>query len=113
MSEVNIKIPKARGEFQIRKWKDGELIYDSGTMNNIVVNNFYKTWFDHYTNFNQNLSTWNVSNVINMNSMFSNCTNFNSNLSGWCVTNITSEPSGFSVGSLLTSENKPVWGTCP
>ena len=47
MSEVNIKIPKARGEFQIRKWKDGELIYDSGTMNNIVVNNFYKMWFDH------------------------------------------------------------------
>ena len=47
MSEVNIKIPKARGEFQIRKWKDGELIYDSGTMNNIVVNNFYKMWFDY------------------------------------------------------------------
>lgn len=47
MSEINIKIPKARGEFQIRKWKDGELVYDSGTMNNIVVNNFYKMWFDH------------------------------------------------------------------
>lgn len=88
MSEINIKIPKARGEFQIRKWKDGELIYDSGTMNNIVVNNFYKMWFDH-------------------------CTNFNQELSSWCVTNITSEPSEFSVNSLLTAENKPVWGTCP
>ena len=40
-------------------------------------------------------------------------TNFNQDLSNWCVTNITSEPSGFATSSPLTTENKPVWGTCP
>jgi len=65
------------------------------------------------TNFNQPLNNWDVSNVADMSDIFFNCANFNQDLSSWCVTNITSEPSGFSVGSLLTPENKPVWGTCP
>jgi hypothetical protein len=46
MSDINIRIPKARGKFNIKKWKDGEIIYDSGDSNNIVVNNFYKLWFE-------------------------------------------------------------------
>lgn len=38
---------------------------------------------------------------------------FNQNLSSWCVTNFTTEPNGFSTRSRLTEENKPKWGTCP
>ena len=85
------------------------------SLNNWNVSNVSDMYgmFGNCTNFDQPLNNWNVSNVSDMYGMFSGCANFNQDLSGWCVTNITSEPSGFSVGSLLTSENKPVWGTCP
>lgn len=69
--------------------------------------------FGGATSFNQSLSGWNVSNTVSMSMMFSNASNFNQNLSAWCVGNILSEPSSFSVGSALSSSNKPVWGTCP
>jgi surface protein len=62
--------------------------------------------------FNQAIGNWNVSNVTTMNFMFENSF-FNQNISSWCVTKISSEPNGFSVGSPLTSGNKPIWGTCP
>ena len=38
--------------------------------------------------FNQNISSWNTSNVTNMNSMF-NRTPFNQNISGWDTSNVT------------------------
>jgi hypothetical protein len=38
---------------------------------------------------------------------------FNQNISQWCVENFSSEPANFSIGSPLSDENKPVWGTCP
>ena len=40
-------------------------------------------------------------------------TAFNQDLTSWCVTNIAAEPSGFASSSSLTNANKPVWGTCP
>ena len=73
-------------------------------MNNMFMNTL---------NFNQDIGLWNVSSATNMVAMFRNASNFNQDLSGWCVTNITTEPTDFSVGSALTPENKPVWGTCP
>jgi surface protein len=63
--------------------------------------------------FNQSLSTWDVSNVANMDDMFNTAAVFNQDLSGWCVNNITSDPLNFSTNSALTTQNKPVWGTCP
>jgi hypothetical protein len=36
----------------------------------------------------------------------------NKNNSNWCVQNTKEEPNGFSKNSPLTSQNKPVWGTC-
>ena len=51
--------------------------------------------------------------VNDMNAMFQNALEFNQDISSWCVSNISSEPTGFSSGSQLTNANKPVWGTCP
>ncbi|WP_170932529.1 BspA family leucine-rich repeat surface protein [Belliella buryatensis] len=65
-----------------------------------------------YSSFNQDLKDWNVSNVADMSQMFKE-TNFNQNISKWCVENITEEPQDFSTNSPLTSQNKPIWGTCP
>ncbi len=49
------------------------------------------------TNFNQDISSWNVSNVINFASMFQNCTAFNQNIGNWNVGN------GNSFASMLRS----------
>ncbi len=67
------------------------------------------------TEFNQDISDWDVSNVtrIYMQWLFLEASSFNQNLSKWCVENIQTEPINFSIGSPLEEENKPVWGTCP
>ena len=65
------------------------------------------------TLFNKDISEWDVSEVINMDRMFNNTTSFNQNLAKWCVTNIKTEPTYFSTISILTEDNKPIWGTCP
>jgi len=48
-----------------------------------------------------------------MRGMFYGASSFNQDISSWCVTNISSEQSEFSKDSPLTESNKPVWGTCP
>ena len=40
------------------------------------------------TNFNGDISNWNVSNVKNMNSIFASCKKFNSDISNWDVSNV-------------------------
>jgi surface protein len=65
-----------------------------------------------HTPFNQPIGTWNVKNVRSMEAMFAQ-SQFNQNISKWCVENFSSEPANFSIGSPLSDENKPVWGTCP
>ena len=41
------------------------------------------------TSFNDDISQWNTSNVINMNNMFNNATNFDQDISGWDTSNVT------------------------
>ena len=41
------------------------------------------------TNFNGNISQWDVSNVTNMYAMFYNCKTFNQDISSWDVSNVT------------------------
>jgi surface protein len=45
--------------------------------------------FNGCTNFNQDISTWITSLVVNMQSMFTSCTNFNQPLNSWIVSNVT------------------------
>jgi hypothetical protein len=65
-----------------------------------------------FSKFNQQIGNWDVSSATNMTQMFRE-TNFNQNISKWCVKNFATEPQDFSTNSPLTSQNKPVWGTCP
>jgi len=65
-----------------------------------------------YSDFNQDIGDWDVSQVRNMTSMFER-SRFNQSLKKWCVTNHPNEPYLFSILSPLTQENKPLWGTCP
>ena len=45
--------------------------------------------FDGCENFNQNISNWDVSNVIEMEYMFCDCKSFNQDLSGWNVPKVS------------------------
>ena len=46
--------------------------------------------FSYTKNFNQDISTWDVSNVTIMKGMFGSAEDFNQDLSGWNVSNVTS-----------------------
>ena len=84
-------------------WKDqqGERATTMGSM-------FYIA-----TAFNQNIGSWDVSNVRGMNWIFYNATAFNQNLSGWCVSNFYYDPHRFDDGATSWVLSRPVWGTCP
>jgi surface protein len=61
--------------------------------------------FYNCTNFNQDISGWNVGQVLNMESMFENCTNFNRPLNNWTVSNVTNMRRMF---IFSTSFNQPL-----
>jgi len=85
---------------------------DIGSWNVSKVTNMeYMFW--NAIAFNQDIGSWDVSKVTNMDNMFAYSAAFNQDLTKWCVTNISTEPAGFSFNSGLTEANKPKWGTCP
>ena len=65
------------------------------------------------SSFNQDISSWDTSNVTDMEFMFSRATSFNQDLSGWCVTLIPTKPDNFDTEATAWTLPKPVWGTCP
>ena len=61
-----------------------------------------------YSNFNGDISSWDVSNVTDMNSMFY-CTNlFNSNIANWNISKVTNMESMF-YSSLIFNQNLNNW----
>jgi surface protein len=66
--------------------------------------------FRNCTNFNQDISSWDVSSVNNMDIMFGSCINFNQDLSTWCVQLIPSTPLSFSLGAVSWVLPQPIWG---
>lgn len=55
--------------------------------------------------FNQNISRWNVSNIVDMSYMFSFTEKFNKNISRWNVSKVTNHQL-FSTGSGIDNHNK-------
>jgi surface protein len=68
--------------------------------------------FRSATGFSQDISSWNVNNVTNMDYMFLSATTFNQDLSSWCVSRNPSH-NDFDVDATSWVLPKPVWGTCP
>jgi surface protein len=56
--------------------------------------------------FNQNIGSWNTSNVTSMFGMFQSTTVFNQNISGWVVAQVTNF-TNFRTSSALTTDNTP------
>jgi surface protein len=63
--------------------------------------------------FNQDISSWDVSSVTSMDSMFNDATTFSQDLSTWCVEKISSKPDFFDNRSDLDDYQLPDWGNCP
>ena len=65
---------------------------------------------------NQDISPWDVDSVTNMDTMFRNASSFDQDLSSWCVTNITTKPSNFDLNTAVGFQNnnarQPDWGSC-
>ena len=85
--------------------------YDISNWNTANVLSMRGMFYSAYS-FNQDIGGWDTSNVTDMSFMFT-FSIFNQNLNSWCVTKIPNEPNNFSFLSLLTNENKPLWGSCP
>tara|TARA_B100000530_G_scaffold309310_1_gene235001 strand:- start:19584 stop:20672 length:1089 start_codon:yes stop_codon:yes gene_type:complete len=69
--------------------------------------------FFEASRFNQNISMWDVSHVLNMNSTFYNAKIFNQDLSNWCTPNLPFGGVDFDTGADAWLLPRPVWGTCP
>ena len=95
---------------------DMSYIFDGSSLNQDIgswdVSNVINMsdMFSFATAFNQDLSNWDVSNVINMSYMFYGAT-FNQNLSSWSVSNVIN-CTYFSYDAPLTEANTPNFTNC-
>lgn len=64
----------------------------------------FGTMFEQATSFNQNISNWNVSNATSMNGMFRGATSFNQPIGNWSVSKVTDFSSMFSGASKFNQD---------
>lgn len=64
--------------------------------------------FSHASAFNQDISSWNVSSVLNMENMFQEATSFNQDLSQWDVSNVVNMIGMFN-GAVSFDQNLGDW----
>jgi len=82
---------------------------DIGSWDTSNVTNYLRMFYNA-DGFNQDISNWDVSNATNMNVMFRFNAAFNQDLSSWCVSQFATEPGNFSDGALAWVLPKPNWG---
>ena len=81
--------PETKEELEQIIYKRIEKEGNEVDLNDIDVSNITDmSYLFEYTNFNGNISAWDVSNVTNMRSMFYECKKFNSDISSWDVSNV-------------------------
>merc|ERR1712159_158415 len=85
--------------------KDAEIQYGHISSWDVSEVTSMESLFEDYSNFNEDLSAWDVSNVTNMEGMFSGCEEFNQDLSKWNVSAVTSM---FQMFRLCTNFNQPL-----
>lgn len=74
-----------------------------------TVNNISGMFF-YCVNFNQNINSWNTSNVTTMGSTFYQCSSFNQPLNSWDVSQVTNMSSLFE-GASIFNQNINSWNT--
>ena len=71
-----------------------------------------KSMFHNASNFNIDISDWNVNNVINNSNFLANAKSFNQDLSEWCFSKSCVSSDFFAQGSGLSKNYYPSWGGC-
>ncbi len=84
---------------------------DIGSWDMSNVTNMYGM-FHSASAFNQDIGSWDVSNVTDMRNMFHRASSFNQDLSGWCVGLIDSKPSSIDTyaSSWVLENSRAGWG---
>lgn len=72
--------------------------------------NALRRLFSHCSAFNQNIGSWNVSNVTNMSQWFHNATAFNQNIGSWNTSSVTNMEYLFASASVF-NQNIGSWDT--
>ena len=119
LSELMKKLIKERGNEGNYNDIDTSLITDmSGLFQMSDFNGDISKWdvskvtnmggmFNRATSFNQDISKWNVSNVTNMRGMFRHVIGFNQDISKWNVSNVTDM--GFWLGGTPIEDKSKTW----
>jgi len=82
---------------------------DIGSWDTSNVTNMNYLFYSAYS-FNQDIGSWNTSKVTNMSYMFQNANAFNQNISSWNTSKVTSMSNMFS-GALVFNQNIGSWNT--
>ena len=87
------KLPLSRGGYQF--YYLNNLSFTATDSPTILSNTNAAVMFQFCSNFNQNIGSWNTTNITNMGSMFHSCYSFNQNIGSWNTTNVTDMGSMF------------------